>query len=233
MDPKQLFFDDRFRDVCAFCGGAADTNDHIPSKVLLDQPYPDDLPGVEACFDCNNGFSLDEEYLACFVECVICGTTDPAVLRRPKVQAIMRRKPALAAMIEASRREQDGRMIWVPENDRVRNVILKLARGHTNYAYSTQQTEEPAHVVFLPLESLSPEQRETFESMPESDGLAAYPELGSRAFANLFVVNDKVFDIEAGWSILQPGRYRFALPNSDASAVRIVLSEYLACEVLW
>ena len=82
-----------------YCGAATDTNAYIPSKVLLDQPYPDDLPGVTACFSCNNGFSLDEEYLACFIECVICGSTDPKTLRRTKVQAIMRRKPALATMV--------------------------------------------------------------------------------------------------------------------------------------
>jgi hypothetical protein len=150
MDPKQLFSDERFNGSCAFCGAASETNDHIPSKVLLDQPYPNDLPGVAACLSCNNGFSLDEEYLACFIECVICGSTDPDALRRQKVQAIMRKKPALATMIEATRRDDGDRLIWVPDRERVRNVVLKLARGHTTYAYSSLQLDEPEHVSFVP-----------------------------------------------------------------------------------
>ena len=49
MDPRQLFFDDRFKDACAYCGNNADTRDHVPSKVLLDEPLPPDLPVVAAC----------------------------------------------------------------------------------------------------------------------------------------------------------------------------------------
>lgn len=234
MDPRQLFSDERFNGVCAFCGNASDTNDHIPSKVLLDTPYPEDLPGVGACFPCNNGFSLDEEYLASFIECVICGTTDPALLRRTKIQKILQRKPALAAQIEAAKRQSEsGQLIWVPEAERVRNVVLKLARGHAAFAFSEPRLDEPEQVAFVPLATLSEQQRRSFETVNSEGGLGGWPEIGSRAFLQLFAVGGEVFNAEGGWTVLQEGRYRYALPDLDGFSVRMVLSEYLACEVVW
>jgi hypothetical protein len=47
---------------CVYCGEAADTREHCPSKVFLAKPYPSDLPVVPACEKCNNGFSADELY---------------------------------------------------------------------------------------------------------------------------------------------------------------------------
>lgn len=65
---------------------------------------------------------------------------------------------------------------------------------------------------------------------PESPG---WPEIGSRAFINLIVGGDKVYDIESGWSILQRDRYRYLVAQPGEIVVRIVLSEYLACELVW
>src|SRR5690349_5967316 len=96
MDPKHLFYDDRLKGFCVYCGGPEETRDHVPSKVLLDEPYPTPLPVVPACERCNGSFSLDEEYLACFIECTICGTTDPTKVRRPRIQRKLRDAPALA-----------------------------------------------------------------------------------------------------------------------------------------
>ena len=56
--------------VCCYCGGYADTVDHVSSKVFLDEPYPDNLPVVPCCRNCNEEFSLDEEYVAVLLECV-------------------------------------------------------------------------------------------------------------------------------------------------------------------
>ena len=66
--------------MCVYCGNAAGTRDHVPPKVLLDEPYPPDLPPVPACDECNNRFStmveqtegltvqmVLSEYLACGV----------------------------------------------------------------------------------------------------------------------------------------------------------------------
>lgn len=76
MDHITNFGDERQTFNCAFCGGETESRDHVPSKVFLDKPYPEQLPVVPSCNDCNNGFSIDEEYLACLLESVKAGTTE-------------------------------------------------------------------------------------------------------------------------------------------------------------
>lgn len=40
MDPRHLPVDSRLVGGCVFCGGEPGTRDHVPSKVLLDDPLP-------------------------------------------------------------------------------------------------------------------------------------------------------------------------------------------------
>jgi hypothetical protein len=231
MDPRKLFADERYGASCVFCGAEPTTREHVASRVLLDDPLPEDLPLVSSCHDCNNGFSRDEEYLACLIDCVVSGSTDPRSVRREKVRASLRHSPALAARIAAGRSEDGaGTIIWKAQDERVRNVIVKLARAHAAHQYSEPRLVEPEHVVVVPLMVMSAEQREAFEEIPESPG---WPEIGSRAFMNVFVVGEEVYSAEAGWTVLQRGRYRYAVAQPGEVVVRIVLSEYLACEVVW
>ena len=51
-----------------YCGGKATTREHVPSKAFLVELYPEDMATMPACFDCNNGFSKDEEYVSCYLE---------------------------------------------------------------------------------------------------------------------------------------------------------------------
>ena len=231
MDPRQLFADGRHAAFCVFCGAEPTTCEHAASRVLLDDPQPDDLPSVGSCHGCNSGFSRDEEYLACLIDCVISGSADPENVRRPKVRAALLHSPALAARIAACRTEDAaGTLIWKPEDERVRNVIVKLARGHVAHQYSEPQLEDPSIVMVIPLMLMTDEQRKTFETIQVS---SFYPEIGSRAFVNLFVVGDEVCGAEDGWTVLQEGRYRYAVTQPEQPLVRIMLSEYLAAEVVW
>ncbi len=84
MQNLRCYGDSRYKGFCIHCGGPYETDDHIPSKVLLDEPYPGNLMVCPSCSDCNNSFSLDEEYFACLLECVIAGEAEPPKLRRKK-----------------------------------------------------------------------------------------------------------------------------------------------------
>ena len=152
-------------------------------------------------------------------------------MNREKVRASLRHSPALAARIAESRVEvASGTLIWPPEEDRVRNVIVKLARAHAAHQYSEPQLDKPDQVSMVPLMVMSDEQRVAFETVPESPG---WPEIGSRAFVNLIVASDRAHPVENGRTILQPGRYRYIVAEPGGIEVRMVLSEYLACEVAW
>lgn len=49
--------------LCVYCNRAvADTVDHIPPKLLLAKPYPDNLLTVPSCFRCNSSFQKHDEY---------------------------------------------------------------------------------------------------------------------------------------------------------------------------
>lgn len=88
--------DFRLEGYCVYCGGKPETRDHVPSKIILDKPFPENLPVVPACNKCNQDFSKDEEYFACLIECVLRGTTEPVKLKREKIKDILVRKPQLS-----------------------------------------------------------------------------------------------------------------------------------------
>jgi hypothetical protein len=229
LDPRQLFVDERLLGRCAYCGGIPETRDHVPPKVFLDEPYPEELPVVGACLECNNGASADEQYLACFLDCVIAGSTCPSEKHREKIRRTLEQIPALRALIESARRAApNGDLLWDLDTPRVKDVICKLARSHVAYEFSETRTENPEHVWCSPLNVMSEEERQSFE---EISPLQPLPEIGNRAFIRVCHVmgNSAVSD---GWQVVQENRYRY-YADPGSSAVRIVLSEYLACEVAW
>ncbi|SDH78925.1 hypothetical protein SAMN05216588_107194 [Pseudomonas flavescens] len=229
-DPRKLFVDKRLTGYCVYCGAEPTTRDHCPSKVLLDEPFPADLPVVPACAECNRSFSLDEQYLACFIECVICGTADPPGVKRANVSRILRAVPLLASRIRAAlSTNEDGQKTWQPNMDRVRNVVVKLARGHLDYELGVQELVDPDEIHVMPLALMSHEHREFFEC-PESDVITTWPELGSRAFMCAIPSGERIID---NWIDVQGGRYRYLVGQSDGNFVHIVLSEYLACRIVW
>ena len=80
MKQVKDFSDDRYKGRCLHCGtalGKDSTSDHIPTKALLDQPFPANVHAVDTCRSCNNGFSSDEEYFTAFLGAAMAGSTEP------------------------------------------------------------------------------------------------------------------------------------------------------------
>ena len=229
MKQIQNFGDKRQLSWCVYCGrGSKETRDHVPSKILLDRPFPKELPIVPACRQCNFSFATDEEYLACLVECTLAGSTDPDHVKRERIRDVLIKRPSLRVRLSAAKTENnDGTTLFMPEIERVNNVVLKLARGHAAYELNEPQFDEPASIAAVPLILLSHEQRDNFEASLASSFL---PEAGSRAMQRLFEGHDMD---ESGWITVQKDRYRFLASIADGICIRMVLSEYLACEVVW
>lgn len=231
MDPRKLFHDERLNASCAYCGRPYSTKDHVPAKVFLDEPYPDALAVVDSCEPCNNGASEDELYLACLLDCVISGSTDPDRPRRDRIARALRERPGLRErMTGALTRSGEGELVWVPDAAAVKRVLLKLARGHVAYDLSDPRIEEPDCIREGPLVLMSKMEREAFENPPPESG---WPEIGSRAFIRDALVFGGEPVPRLPWVDVQPDRYRYATSYGDGLIVRIVLSEYLACEVRW
>jgi len=229
MQNLHCYGDDRNKGFCVHCGGPNETVDHVPSKVLLDEPYPENLMAASACLKCNNGLSLDEEYLACLLECVIAGDTVPEKLHRAKIARILRANPSLSARLQRARTDGAEGPIWAPENDRVNRVVLKLARCHAAFELNEPQLHEPSHLGIKPLPLMTDDERAAFER--DDQGFDVWPEVGSRAMQRILVTGTDALD--EGWLVVQEGNYRFRTSQSNGLTVKIVLREYLGCEVVW
>ena len=220
---------------CMYCGGwigAHPTNmDHVPSKSLLKKPYPPHLPTISACRECNEGFSLDEEYLTTFLACVLAGSTNPNDHTNARVGRALRRNPKLMAKIEKSKLIDDSlwgktKLLWEPEWERVQRVLIKNARGHAFYEHGEPMLDAPYGFGVKPLVTMPPEKRASFEII---DYGSNWPEVGSRMMTRLITGEDLVDN----WVMVQEGVYRYAAIYSGGMAVRMVLYEYLAAEVIW
>lgn len=222
--------DSRNKGFCVHCGGPDETDDHVPSKVLLDEPYPENLMVCPSCFACNNVLSLDEVYLACLLECVLAGEADPSKLTRTKIAKVLAHNASLLDRLTKAKSEGDNGSIWRVDEDRVKAVVLKLARGHAAFEYNEPQLKEPDYINFTPLVAMSHGEREAFGDSA-AEVVAGWPEVGSRAMQRLLIAGSDVF--QEGWLVVQDGNYRFRVSQEAGLTVKIVLREYLACHIVW
>ena len=228
--------DVRNHGLCIHCGEGLDegnsSRDHVPTRGLLDCPYPDGLPTVEVCGECNNGFSKDEDYLVALIASVISGSLDLSRHEFPVAAGILARSAELAARIERTRRVQltlggDFEVEWTVEPDRVARVVVKNARGHALYELGEPLLHAPRPAHFSPLHLMSDGQRDLFEHRAAQHDL--WPEVGSRMMQRV-----AEGDLEGGWVVVQRGVYRYmAVQLPGEVLVRSVIREYLATEVSW
>ncbi len=231
MDPRHLFVDQRFIGMCVYCGGTPNTRDHVPSRVFLDEPLPSNIPVVDSCENCNNSFSIHEQYVACLLECAINGSAEPEGVGRDNVKRILTKNPSLRSRIEEScTKDDNGNLFWEIEEDRVRKVMLKLARGHVAFELGLPHLEEPDEFSFMPFVAMSDEQKIAFESASAST-TSLWLEIGSRKFSRAAKSCPILY--EDGWQTVQANRYRYFVDQAEGLAIQMVLSEYLACRVVW
>lgn len=134
MNPNKTYYgDSRLNYYCAYCGSLAETEDHVPSRCFLDKPYPHGLPVVPCCKKCNHDFSIDEEYVSCYIDCMKVQTTNPSDIQREKTRKILLHSTKLQERIASQIRDFGGTIIYDYEKDRSEKVIRKLAYGHLAY----------------------------------------------------------------------------------------------------
>jgi len=226
----KCYGDSRNKGFCIHCGGPNETDDHLPSKVLLDEPYPENLMVCPSCLTCNSSLSLHEVYLACLLECVLAGEVDPSKLLRAKIAKVLAQNESLSERLRKAKSEGDGGPVWRVENDRVTAVVLKLARCHGAYEYNEPRLRNPDYMSIKPLVTMRDGERGAFEDCA-TDFVMGLPEVGSRAMQRLLVVGSDVY--QEGWLVVQDGNYRFRVSQEEGLIVKIVLRECLACHVVW
>ncbi|MFQ3200673.1 MAG: hypothetical protein ACI9SK_001400 [Zhongshania sp.] len=129
----------------------------LPFTNIFGHALPGDLPVVPASSECNNRFSIDEEYLACLIACALAGTTNRENIERPSIQKSLQHSTALRERLEQARNKDDGQVVYVPKIARVNNVITKLAQGHALFELHESRPTQPDTVWAAPLELLAEE----------------------------------------------------------------------------
>ena len=181
---------------------------------------------MSACLKCNRAYALDEEYCACLVECAFCGSTRPDDIERDVIRQILKKKPLLGKRLKCAHTVCGTDTYFAADEPRVSRVLLKLARGHVAYEQGQPLLGEPLDMHAMPLVSMTSEIRGRFEEPP---ALTVLPEVASRALQRAALSSTRVAD----WIVVQPGRYRYLTWVGDITLVRLVIREYLACEVRW
>lgn len=206
--------------MCCYCGEWADTVDHVPSKVFLDKPYPENLPVVPCCRKCNEQFSSDEEYVAVLLECVRWQTFDLEQFKREKIRKIVEHNPLILKTVMGTVHPLlDGRFSIDPENARLNKVLTKLIAGHLRFEGLGQWFfHDGLDITFYQDIHANQEFYRQFHS-PVFSGLL--PEVGSRAMITM---------VEKGsagswWFRVQPDIYDYCVAP-DNSEVRIVIQDF-------
>jgi len=230
------YADERHKGWCIHCkaglGNVESNLDHVPSKSILDRPFPNDLPTVRICKSCNTSFSNDEEYFIAFLGSVLAGSADPDQQVVARSEKILGSNYRLQDEIESQLqivKDADGndQITFVPDMAKIQNVVVKNARGHVLFEHGQPAEGEPARVAIQPIPTLSPDMLSNFETI---DYGAGWPEVGSRLMQRLVSGEDMRSD---GWVVVQPNVYRFAVTDQGQFIVRTVIREYLATEVAW
>lgn len=224
MEQITNFGDRRQLAFCVYCGGTTETREHIPSRVFLDEPYPENLPTIMVCEKCNHGYSFDEEYVACLIECARVGGVEKSILERKKIKIILAQRPKLLARLKAMITSSTNTALFSIEANRIERVLAKLVRGHMLFDQNEPWPDSSIELKYGGMEMFNDASRRYFESIPIINFL---PEVGSRAMQRMLVTADVA---GTPWIEVQSNRYRYL--SSASGIVRIVLSEYVWCEAL-
>jgi len=223
--------DERYDNICCYCQTSIlhnSTRDHIPSKILLDEPFPDNLPVVFCCESCNQGFSTDEEYFACLLEYIACEVKDSNLIEREKISRILLKKPHLRKRIEQNITQENNILTIKFEKESINNVLKKLFYGHLSFELSNPYIEKPSYIGFELIDNLTNSEFDTFFA---SEEIEIAPEIGTRASLNYFLINNSP---TSNWKIVQENNYQYKVDIcSEEIVVKIFMRNKLCLTAIW
>ena len=226
MQRYPLYDDERLGHTCFNCGSAPETRDHVPPRVFLDEPYPDNIMRVPSCTKCNLDSSGDEQYVASLIEVAVCGTTDPSRLQRRKISKTLEHAAPLRARLDQAVTVDNGIYTVLPQLERVNRVLEKIARGLWCFDNS-QDTADFKTSVNSGVVPLSEEDSDAFF---DASSIQPWGGLTSHGFMrSLFGTEKSTYG--PGWVDLQLGRFSYSVDSLDGERVRMIFSDYLHSDV--
>lgn len=251
MKNRELYIDNRlmYRIVfnrsnyseCIYCGQAANSREHVPSKVFLRKPYPNNLSIVPSCNKCNNGFSLDEIFVYMCIERLKQSYYGANYKLPDEASERMEKYKNISDEVDAAIkrcRVQNLTRPYAFTNCRIDNVLEKLALGHAVYELSIGYKSDSwsgkcssLNYNFLP--NLNKADLEEIDSCFILNN-QPLPEVGSRAYDHIYVVeatleNGEVISVcLLDWIDVQDGSYRYTSYSlGQIIIVKLVISDFL------
>lgn len=128
----------------------------------------------------------------------------------------------------------EGKVHYTLDIDRLRRIILKLAKGHAGFEFDYINFDDSDTVVSYDfIFNMTADDINRFEEVPE---MTFYPEVGSRSCAAPFIVQN----IDTGeasafmfWNDVQENQYRYQVSYNESGGicVKIVIFEILYCRI--
>lgn len=211
---------------CVYCGNKADTKEHIPPKIFLDEPFQSPLAILPACSSCNRSYSEKEQYLACLVEYLKSNLCK--IDMRDKIYKALSVRHTLREGLEKVTYYTDKQISYIEYDIKiVEDVIFKLAIGHAAYFLSMLYPGKPYIINHKFIVDMTDEEIYKFNIEPRLD---IVPEIGSRGSIFLCLAEGVPF---SQWNVVQENQYRFLAYHNNSTHVRIVIGEFLFAEVIW
>lgn len=241
LEPHVVFRRNSYM-YCVYCGDKAETREHCPPKAFLLKPYPTNLPTVPACTKCNNGFSSDERYASNFIECLAEYYEDD------NVNAFQ----IAEGDFEEIRKAKEAAKLFVEQpffDDKLANVFRKVAVCHAAYEISmgfhSEEWEGVPERISYTIKPFMPQKEWEGLEYAEMINNEPMPEMGSRAFRNIYVVGIRGWSIKkekevmipvvmVDWSEIQNGFYKYQVYFKDNKIwVKMIFRDFLYCEVVF
>ncbi|MDR7865773.1 MAG: hypothetical protein RIN56_03090 [Sporomusaceae bacterium] len=236
----KIVYDKESYSECIYCGTKADSREHIPSKVFLERPYPENLAIVPACSTCNNSFSKDELFLSILVEKLKIKYYDKGYI--PSMEIITRINNNTKISNEIDNAVEADRINQFEK--RISRILFKLAIGHAVYEISEGYCIKDINVDYSFLPDMTNQELDEF-CQPYILNGELYPEVGSRVYDRIMVLEfDLVSNNEAkekykaqvlilDWVDVQQSKYSYTgYRFGNEIEVKMIINDFLYSKVV-
>lgn len=236
----KIVYDKNSYSECIYCGNAANTREHIPSKVFLVKPFPNNLGIVPACQNCNKSFSNDELFLSLLIEIIKSNHYGKGYILPEKSKIRMNYNKKMISDIK--------RLIENKEldqfNKKISNILFKLAVGHSVYELSEGYCIKNGQINYSFLNRMSTEEINEF-ILPFDIGGNPLPEVGSRVYERILIVELNLTSIHDSeqkliaplllldWVDVQDTKYTYTCYKfGNEIIVKIIINDFMYAKVI-
>jgi hypothetical protein len=185
---------------CIYCGNPETSREHVPTRCLLEKPFPPNLITVPSCLSCNQAFSLDEEYFLAVLSQI--GTSHLLTNKIQEggcVDRMLSRKPLLDDRITRSLKPSGNRVYLEPELERINRVIQKIATGLYYQRYG------------FPI------------SLDQIQAMGVFPyNIEDKRPAGIILASHSEKFVSKRWHLIQRGVFRYQFVKSSLHAKRLI-----------